>query len=88
MLKIANYKLWVFLIFIEYLMYENVLFIFPDYFGGNLLKSIVFGYKIIFPLILFHVWKFQFMNFTKINFYKIILFFSFVSCMVYSANFN
>ena len=46
MLKIANYKLWVFLIFIEYLMYENVLFIFPDYFGGNLLKSIVFGYKL------------------------------------------
>ena len=81
MLKIANYKLWVFLIFIEYLMYENVLFIFPDYFGGNLLKSIVFGYKIIFPLILFHVWKFPIHEFYKNKFLQNYSFFFF--CFLY-----
>ena len=65
MLKIRNYKFWSIFIFIEYLVYENVIFVFPDYYGGSLMKYIVYAYKILFPLILFQFWKFPLDEFRR-----------------------
>jgi hypothetical protein len=59
MIKLKKYKIWTILIFIQYLIYENVVFVFPEIFGGSIFKYIVYSYKVFFPLILFQTWKFS-----------------------------
>ena len=42
MIKLKKYKIWTILIFIQYLIYENVIFVFPEIFGGSIFKYIVY----------------------------------------------
>ena len=77
MIKLKKYKIWTILIFIQYLIYENVIFVFPDYFGGSIFKYIVYSYKVLFPLILFQTWKFsinQFLSNKTLQNYTIFIF--------------
>lgn len=71
-------KVFTILIFLNWLLYENILFIELDEIGSTTLKMFVFSYKLIFPLILFFYSKFPtkiFFNDTRFSIYLISFFF-------------
>ncbi len=45
-------KLFVFLIFLDWMIYENIIFLEPEFFGGKPFLLLVFAYKLIFPFVL------------------------------------
>jgi len=52
-ISVKRVRLITILIFIQWLIYENIVLAEPDAFGGVFMVILVFGFKLIFPFILF-----------------------------------